>query len=261
MALSPGETRLVVSDPDRNVVYVVDMLEQQLVATIPMQDGDEPGRAVIDDMGRAHVALRRGNNVVTINTVDGAILNRRPVCAAPRGIDFDELTGLLYVSCNSGELVTMHPVEGGIMDTIEIETGLRDVVVTSEHIYVSKFRTADLFVLNREGQLLDTMRPPGLDAIGFDPNDGSEAISHFEPAVAWRMVPNPDGGVVMIHQRGKDDNVTTGQHEHRREVKDPWRGPQTHVLRKGKEQQQKQWQANKSQQRLRVSGECSECVS
>lgn len=214
MAMSPDENRVVVSDPDRDMVYVVDLSDvdgpigPQLIATVPMQAGDEPGRVTFDDAGRAHIALRQGNEIVTINANDGAVLDRRQACAAPRGIDFDQLTGLLYVACQAGEVVTMDPAQGGVIDRFEIEPGLRDVVVTNDHVYVSKFRTADLFVLDRDGTLLETMRPPGLETVGFDPFDGSESVSRFESAVAWRTIQNDDNdGVVMIHQRGKDDNV------------------------------------------------------
>ena len=217
MALSPDEMRIVVSDPDRDMVYVVDLSpmydperpgEPELVATVPLQSRDEPGRVAFDDAGRAHIALRRGSDIVSINANDGAILDRRQACASPRGIDFDELTGLLYVACHAGEVVTMDPAQGGVIDSFTIEPGLRDVVVTDDHIYVSKFRTADLYVLDRDGNLLETMRPAGLDAIGFDPFEGTETTSHFAAAVAWRTIPNQNNdGVVMIHQRGRDDTI------------------------------------------------------
>ena len=161
---------------------------------------------VVDDSGRAHIALRRGDKVVSLNLVDGSVIDRRVACGSPRGIDFDDASGLLYVACHSGSVVTLDPAGGPVIDRFDIEAGLRDVVVTSQHIYVSKFRTADLFVLDRQGTLLTTMRPPGIETITFDERDG-EVPARFEPAVAWRTIRDPNGGVVMIHQRGKDDDV------------------------------------------------------
>jgi mono/diheme cytochrome c family protein len=208
MALSPDENTLVASDPDRDQVYIVDLANEVLLHTVPMLPQDEPGRVAIDDSGRAHIALRRGNKVVTINMSDGSVLGRHKACAAPRGIDFDELTGLLYVACHNGKLVGMDPNTGNVISDVRIEPGLRDVVVTTDHIYVSKFRTADLFVLNRNGDLLSTMRPPGLDTIAFDFETGEETNAHFEAAVAWRTIANRNNdGVIMVHQRGLDTSI------------------------------------------------------
>ena len=74
----------VAADPDRDQLYVVDLGAKKLQATIPLSDGDEPGRLVEDAGRRVHVALRRGGSVVTVDLATNAIVSRRPVCAAPR---------------------------------------------------------------------------------------------------------------------------------------------------------------------------------
>lgn len=208
LALAPDQTFVVAADSDRDRVYIVSLgAEPSLLATVTLEPQDEPGRVVIDDMGRAHVALRRGDKVVSIDTNDGTVLGRHTACAAPRGIDFDEVTGLLYVACHSGKLVTMDPASGQLQSETTLDQGLRDVVVTDDHIYISKFRSADLIVLDRDYALVTVMRPPGIDSTGFDELTGEEVVSRFEAAVAWRLLKNPAGGVVMIHQRAKQDAV------------------------------------------------------
>lgn len=207
MAISPDQSLVVAADPDRDQVYLVPLGNPTAFSVVELQFRDEPGRVAFDDSNRVHVALRRGGGFVSIDLATGSILGRRDACAAPRGIDFDELTGGLYVACHSGKLLTLDPANGDVLDEIFIEAGLRDVIVTSEHIYVSKFRTAELFVLDRSGERLATMTPPTLEAMTFDPTTGVEQLSPFEPSVAWRTIPHPDGGVVMMHQRGRADGL------------------------------------------------------
>lgn len=211
LTISPDQTIAVAADSDRDQVYIVSLETMSLVATIPMLPQDEPGRVAFDDSGRVHVALRRGQNVVSIDLATGMVVGRNKICASPRGIDFDELTGLLYVACHNGKLVTMDPGTGQTVAQAHLESDLRDVVVTDEHVYVSRFRTADLLVLNRDLELLETMRPPGLDTVTFDFEVEGDVPLHFEPAVAWRTVERPSGGVVMVHQRGKDDEIKPSQ--------------------------------------------------
>jgi hypothetical protein len=89
LILRDGNTA-VAADPDRDAVFVVDLVSERLLATAALQPGDEPGRLVgngADDT--VFVALRRGGAVVSLNPRDGKIGKRQPVCAAPRGIAFD----------------------------------------------------------------------------------------------------------------------------------------------------------------------------
>ena len=77
------------SDPDRDQVYVVSLENNAVIATLPMEPQDEPGRVAFDDAGRVHVALRRGNKVVSIDLSTATVLGRYKACASPRGIDYD----------------------------------------------------------------------------------------------------------------------------------------------------------------------------
>ena len=75
-------------------MYIVDLTTKSVRATISLNPGDEPGRVVADAAGRAHVALRHGGALVSIDTVAGVLLQRRAVCAAPRGLAYDAATDL-----------------------------------------------------------------------------------------------------------------------------------------------------------------------
>ena len=109
--LAGGQTA-VAADPDRDSVYIVDLTTKSVRATISLNPGDEPGRVVADAAGRAHVALRHGGALVSIDTVAGTLLQRRDVCAAPRGLAYDAATDLVHVACSGGELVSL-PAAGG----------------------------------------------------------------------------------------------------------------------------------------------------
>ena len=78
--------RAIAADPDRDVVYGVDLSRGQVSFTVALQAGDEPGRVAEDGSGHVHVALRRGGALVTLDGTTGAVIARRNVCPAPRGV-------------------------------------------------------------------------------------------------------------------------------------------------------------------------------
>src|SRR5580700_8728411 len=87
----------VAADPDRDLVYVVDLEAASVLHTISLKAGDEPGRVVEDGAGRVHVAVRGGGALVTIDPLAGSILARRTACPAPRGVAWDSSTDRVWV--------------------------------------------------------------------------------------------------------------------------------------------------------------------
>jgi len=219
LALSDGR-HVVASDPDRDRVYIVD-LPTKSVATIALLPHDEPGRLVEDAFGRANVVLRSGGALVTIDVAKASITARRHICAAPRGVDFDAQGARLIVACDSGELfdVSSPPPPGTgerrVPETVtplaRLGEGLRDVVVThpsdpaSLHIFVSRFRTAEIMELDAAGTLLRTRRPPPFSTFD-DGGDGgiTQPPGFAEATLAWRMIPAPPGSAsdapIVVHQ-------------------------------------------------------------
>ena len=78
---------------------------------------------------RAHVALRRGGALVSIDPATGTILERRAVCAAPRGIAYDPGSDLLHVACADGQLSACRRRAAPAVRTLNLDRDLRDVVV------------------------------------------------------------------------------------------------------------------------------------
>ena len=66
LAVSPDGKLVVIADPDRDAVYLVEP-DTRYVRTIALATGSEPGRVVLDDHGGAHVALRNTGAVVRID--------------------------------------------------------------------------------------------------------------------------------------------------------------------------------------------------
>jgi mono/diheme cytochrome c family protein len=193
-----GETAIA-ADPDRDLVWLVN-LNNSSVTQVALQENDEPGRVAVDAAGRAHVALRRGGDVVSIDIASKKVVDRRPVCAAPRGIAFDKITDLIHVACVDGRLVSMPAAGGEPVRTLRLDRDLRDIVVSGDKLLVSRFRAAELLTVNADGSVEPTRQAPPQFAM-FEQN--------FTPAVAWRTVHAPNGGVLMVHQRGMTTPVET----------------------------------------------------
>src|SRR5580704_857334 len=195
LVLADGNTA-VASDPDRDLVYVVDTAVKSLLSTITLTPGDEPGRLVADGSGRIHVALRSGGAIVTVDPKAGRIVERRAVCPAPRGLAWDPATDTIWVACATGELVGL-PAAGGAPTVARVvERDIRDVVVTAEGLTLSKFRSAELLRLANDGTILrrDSMPPVGASAA---------------PHVAWRTLLLGDGDTVTLHQEHSLSSIST----------------------------------------------------
>ncbi len=206
LAIAPDGTAIA-ADPDRDVVWIVDVDAAQLKAKVSLNAGDQPGRVAIDASGRAHVALMGGGSIATIDIASGKLTDRRDVCAAPEGIAYDAAADVLHVACSGGELVTMPAAGGAPTRVLKLDRDLRDVVVQGDKLLVSRLRNAEILVVGPEGKVWQRQTPRSIKRISFNTGMPTE----FDAAVAWRMIPRPSGGAMMIHQRGMAGPVITTQ--------------------------------------------------
>ena len=198
--LADGHTA-VAADSDRDQVYIVN-LTTKAVRTVALNAGDEPGRVVADAAGRAHVALRHGGALVSIDTVTGEIISRRAVCAAPRGTAYDPATDLVHVACSGGELVSFPAAGGNAVRTLNLSQDLRDVVVDGSRLRVSRFLSAEVLTVRADGTVSGRVAPGGFRWIA------ARGGQLFTPSVAWKMEEMPDGsGTMVLHQRGVAEEV------------------------------------------------------
>ena len=190
LTLLAGRTIAVASDPDRDHVVVADLVAWKVAFDVALSPHDEPGRVVEGPAGTVFVALRRGGAVVTIDTASGAIVERRPVCSAPRGLAYDAATQLLHVACAGGELVSVPAVGDAEARRLTLDDDLRDVVVSGSDLVVSRFRSAEVLTVNAAGAVTSRRRPALTNS------------KTFEAAVAWRMRALADGSILVVHQGG-----------------------------------------------------------
>lgn len=189
----------VAGDPDRHGIWVVDLSGSD-IAFLPVGEREEPGRVVEDGQGRAHVALRRGGAVVTVDVAARAIVDRRDVCVAPSGLAYDAAADALHVACMGGELVTLPAAGGAATRKLRLDKDLRDVVVDGDRLLVSRFRSAETLAVSADGVVSARHKLPEFVA------DGGLGSS-YTPSVAWRMTALPGGGAAMVHQRAMSTPV------------------------------------------------------
>ncbi len=189
---------VVAADPDTDRVWIVDAAKKRVSQEVVLRQGDEPGRLVQDADGRVHVGLRRSGEIATIDVRTGKLLGRQPVCAAPRGVAYEEALDAIHVACLSGQLVTLRASDRSELRRLRLERDLRDVVVEDDGLLVSRFRTAEVLRLDAQGHVLKRTELPRFQ---------SEPGETFNPAVAWRMQSLPGGGSVVVHQRALIDSV------------------------------------------------------
>ncbi|WP_437835066.1 c-type cytochrome [Sorangium sp. So ce1153] len=202
LLVTADKQRVVAADPDRDRVSIINLDTLEVEATLALEPGDEPGRVTEGAAGTAHVALRRGGAVVTLDLATKE-MHRRPVCPAPRGVAYDAAADLLHVACAGGELVSLSSdLDAPPVRELRLDRDLRDVVVEGDSLLVSRFRSPELLVVSKEGAVADRVKPP----MYVQP----QLERTFEPAVAWRTVPLPGGGVAMVHQRGLVDPIDIG---------------------------------------------------
>lgn len=207
MTVTRDGNRAIVADPDRDRVYVVDLVAEQLADVVELAPGSEPGRVIEDGARRIHVALRGSGELLTITGGDRLL---RPICGEPRGLAYDGKADLVHVACATGELVSVAPGGGAAVRVVRVERDLRDVIVRDSGLAVTTFRTAQVLELDEAGAVVRRIAPPMTER--FDPSASGDGLVPAVPEVAWRTIALPDGRLVMAHQRrlGTTLRVITG---------------------------------------------------
>jgi hypothetical protein len=217
--LPRGDGRTAVAaDPDRDRVFVADYVDQAVVAEVALEPGDEPGRLVEDGEGRVHVALRGGGAVVTLMADPWRVAARRTVCAAPRGIAYDRQTALVHVACADGVLVSLPAAPDGVpVRRLELDSDLRDVVVDGDVLLVSRFRSAEVLTVDRDGNVMGSATPAPRSVLRVVKRMAKgKTTFNSEPGtmragVASRLVSLRPGQALLLHQRAMADEVPVDQ--------------------------------------------------
>ncbi len=190
--------RAVVSDPDRDQVHVVDLATLK-AQTIQLEEGDEPGRIVDGPSGSAYVATRRGGAVVAVDLA-AATATRIPVCSAPRGLAYDAVHSQLFVACRSGVLAVIDSKRNEVAQRVRLDPDLRDVVLSGDNLAITRFKSAEVLVVSRQGELLRRAKP----------QLNSAQVGAGTPSVAYRAMAAPGGGVLVGHIDAANRQLPSG---------------------------------------------------
>lgn len=208
LAVGAGR-QVVVSDPDRDALYVVDVASKSSV-TIPLEPGDEPGRATIVD-ARAYVALRGAGRLLTLDLTQRQVLARTPVCPAPRGVYFDAAESRVLTACAGGELVSVSSDGRAVQTQTQLPADLRDVGRDAQGLWVSQFRSAALLRLASDLTLRARQLPANVESVAppnLQTSSTTKTTLQFAPTLAYRTVSSGTGTPVMLHQRAQTSAVT-----------------------------------------------------
>ena len=204
LLVTQDDTRAIVSDPDRDRIYVVALGSRpplELQAEVVLDAGSEPGRLVEDGAGRVHVVLRGSGELLSLDVGTSAEVARRAVCDEPRGLAYDPGTDVVHVACAEGRLVTLPAAGGEATRVVRLDDDLRDVVLAGDGLLVSRFRSAELLWLDASGAVVRRQAPPPI----YEPTvrKCTLATRGFEPSVAYKLVPASDGTALVLHQRSE----------------------------------------------------------
>lgn len=186
----------VISDPPRDLIHIVDLVGWREFGTIELEEDALPFRAVEDGAGLVHVTLRGTGEVVTVDPRSASITETTTVCPNPRGVAFDSTDGALHVACAGGILSTI-PAGGGTATHRFVKPDLRDVYVSDGRVFVTRFRSAEIYEVGDDGSSTLIGAPESLSS-GFASRD---------PSTAWRTLARPGGGWVMLHQAARTSPV------------------------------------------------------
>jgi hypothetical protein len=216
LVMRDGHTA-VAADPDRDRVLIADLTDAEVLATLELQPGDEPGRLVEDDNGRVHIVLRRSGVIATLDVAARALTERRDVCLAPQGIAYAASLDALLVACAEGDLVELPAAGGARTRVTRVDADLRDVIVTGERVLVSRFKSAELIELDADRRIAKRSRSTDIQAPfasisdGPRPPDPSDSdvleAKTFSAGVAFRTLEGIDGRALMLHQRAQSSEI------------------------------------------------------
>lgn len=203
LELGPNHEIAVAADPDRDRIWIASVAGRpELLHEVLLEPGDEPGRVVIGTNNQAHVLLRGGRAIVTVDIGSGEIVQRTKVCPAPRGLDVSPTTGAVYGTCANGSVFKLDTATGMIVDELNVELNLRDVVVVDDVIYVSSFLSANVIQLTD-----DPIAGLQLSPARYEMATGTLGDDVFTPNAAFRLKRLRDGGLGLLHQRAQETPV------------------------------------------------------
>lgn len=185
-----GQERLVAGDELTDQLLLVDTEHGRVLRALQLEPGAMPGRMTADDTGHVHVVLRGSGELLRVDAESLAIVSSARPCASPRGVDFEEERRLIHLACATGELVALTPAHE-VTQRVWLDPDLRDVVALGSRRFVTRFRSAELLVVDPSGAVLHR----------GDAGPQEFPLATTVPRMAWRLAADGTNHVVMFHMR------------------------------------------------------------
>ena len=186
------------ADPDRDAIFLVD-LPSKAVRPVMLAAGDEPGRLAEGAAGTLYAVARGSGALLVLDIASATVSQRVPVCGAPRGLAYDAATARVFVACRSGLLLTLDAKTLKVTRSLQLDPDLRDVLVRSKDLLVTRFLSAEILVVAEDGSVSRRATP--------EPAPGCA-----EATVLSRALLTPTGQLLITHQSSSDAqvNITEG---------------------------------------------------
>lgn len=197
LAVGPDGNTVGISDGDHHKVWLFRATDETVMGSVDVPG--IPGRIVALPNGNFAVTLRNTGQVATVTR--NWSQSTRSACAEPSGLTYDPASKGLFVACGGGELMFLGD-DGTTNMLARAEFPLRDVIVNGGGVQVTALRTGDVFTV-ANGQLSNRVSLPTVQLVGTN--------STWTANTAWRTIPSPRGGWLMVHQRafdGEDGELT-----------------------------------------------------
>lgn len=186
LAVTQDGSYAVAADPDRGRLFLV-KLADLTVTDIAMPDGAELGRVIAGPPPGVYVLGRRSGALYSVDPVSASVTREVSVCAAPRGLAYDSTTEKVHVACHSGKLLTLDANTLGTERELWLDPDPRDVLVTGNQLLVSRFRSAQVLLVSRDGEVVSRLEP--------DPFHGCARATAL-----YRMALSADQVLYLSHQ-------------------------------------------------------------
>jgi mono/diheme cytochrome c family protein len=191
LAMARDGRTAIVTDADTAQIFLVDTISGLVRAQVRLPGDAVPFRAVADHT-RAYISLRGVGQIAVVDIATGALEATWNTCREPRGLALHD--GMLRVACSTGTLLGLETVLGLERERLWIGKDLRDIVSTADGLWVSRWRTADVFRVV-DGAVVQHDTSPDIT----QDLRGRGALPYVA-SVGWRLFPTDDG-VGLIHQR------------------------------------------------------------
>lgn len=185
LGISPNGRFSAAAYPDSGRIEIFDLNKDVHLKTAVMDRTTLLGRITLSN-DAAFVVDEYAGSVIKIALSSGDIKSEADVCQEPRGTTLSADGASLHVACADGQLVSLATKDLDETRRLTLAADLRDVQVFEQGLVVSRFRKAELLVLDSNGEVSETWRPEDDEILG-------------KAGVAWRMIVD-QGQIYLLYQ-------------------------------------------------------------